>query len=80
MWSYAAHRVYLTMWLTIMDSMLHLLLEHPERFLWSAIPCSLLGVWEQALDDQIEQPPDVHIPDISKPTPTSHQLSRCGAL
>ena len=32
-------------------AMLHLLLEHPERFAASEVPCCLLGLWELAMDE-----------------------------
>lgn len=34
--------------LTTMENLAALLLEHPERFTWSEIPCCLLGLWESA--------------------------------
>jgi len=34
-----------------MDKLLNMLLTQPERFDWSSVPCSMLGVLEVARDD-----------------------------
>jgi len=36
---------------SLMERFLHYLLEHPERFARSEIPCCLQALWEQALSD-----------------------------
>lgn len=47
-------------------AMIHLLLEHPERFTASEIPCSLLALWEVACDDAAnEEITSTHPPAIA---------------
>lgn len=41
---------------TPMDKLLNMLLSQPERFDWSSVPCSMLGVLEVAHDDASTQP------------------------
>jgi hypothetical protein len=36
----------------VMERFLALLLEHPERFVRSEVPCALQDLWELALEDQ----------------------------
>jgi hypothetical protein len=38
-----------------MNSMFHLLLEHPERFIWSEIPCCLLGLLDAETDERLSR-------------------------
>lgn len=38
-------------------AMIQLLLDHPERFTASEVPCCLLGIWESALEEK----PDLHL-------------------
>jgi hypothetical protein len=53
---------------THMQALIQLLLEHPERFEATDIPCCLRGLLP--ID---EQPLDVHIPDTSRFLRPSHQ-------
>ena len=56
------------------ERFLALLLEHPERFVRSQVPCCLQGLWEEALEGRSCQLPGDHRPDTSKSPPTIHRL------
>jgi len=59
-----------------MEQLLSLLLQHPESFQWSDVPCCLWGFLE--LHD--EPPRDDRMPGTSRPLRTNHQPARCRAL
>jgi len=62
------------MLITTMDKLLPLLLEHPERFTPSEIPCCLLGVWDIALSDLPDPYPYPRAPVERAPTPSSDRV------
>lgn len=67
---------YLLAMLMTMEKLITLLLEHPERFVASEIPCCLLPFLE--LHD--EPPPVDRMPGISRSPRTSHQCAHLRAL
>jgi hypothetical protein len=46
---------------TVMERFLALLLEHPERFARSEVPCALQGLWELANDGECDM--QIHLPN-----------------
>lgn len=57
-----------------MERFLAYLLEHPERFARSEVPCSLQCLWELALEGHSFQLPAGHKQNISKSPPTIRPL------
>jgi hypothetical protein len=45
--------------LTTMEKLIPILLDHPERFTASEVPCCLLGIWESAQDFKCNMQVDV---------------------
>lgn len=55
---------------SLMEQFLTYLLQHPERFARSEVPCSVAALWELALEGHSFQLDVDHMQDISRLPPT----------